>query len=127
MRFLGYRRDLRAIAEASDFYALSSDSEGTPVSLIEGAAAGRPAAATAGGGVAEVVTPDSGVLVDPGDHHALGRALSTLAADGPLRRRLGAEARRHALAQYSADRLIATMDELYTALIRDRAAGVSHA
>ena len=46
VHFLGYRRDLARIARASDLYALSSDNEGTPVSLIEGAAAARPAVAT---------------------------------------------------------------------------------
>jgi glycosyltransferase involved in cell wall biosynthesis len=49
--FLGYRRDLPAIAAAADYCAVSSDKEGTPVSLIEGAAAARPAVATAVGGV----------------------------------------------------------------------------
>jgi len=125
--FLGYRRDLAAIAEASDMYVLSSDNEGTPVSLVEAGAAARPAVATAVGGVAEVVTPDSGLLVPSGDHEALGAAIAALAADAVLRRRLGAQARRHVLARYSAGTMLATVDELYTELIRGRAAGASHA
>ena len=42
VRFLGYRRDLTAIAAAADVAVLSSANEGTPVSLIEAAAAGSP-------------------------------------------------------------------------------------
>ena len=46
---------------------LTSDSdEGTPVSLIEAAAAGVPAIATTIGGVADVVAPGAGVLLSPG-------------------------------------------------------------
>ena len=63
VRFLGYRRDLTTIASAADIAVLTSANEGTPVSLIEAAAAGRPAVATRVGGVPEVVTPDTGLLV----------------------------------------------------------------
>ena len=45
--FAGYRDDMPAVAAAADIAVLSSDNEGTPVSLIEAAAAGTPAVATA--------------------------------------------------------------------------------
>jgi glycosyltransferase involved in cell wall biosynthesis len=125
--FLGYRRDLRTIAEASDVYVLSSDNEGMAQSLIEGAAAARPVAATAAGGVPEVVAPDAGMLVPQGDAEALGAAVAELAGDRGLRMRLGERARANALARFSAERLIADMDAIYTGLIRGRAAGVSQA
>src|SRR5205823_12515119 len=54
--FAGYRQEMVPVAAASDIAVLSSDNEGTPVSLIEAAAAAKPAVATAAGGVADVVT-----------------------------------------------------------------------
>lgn len=122
VHFLGYRRDLVEIARASDMYVLSSDSEGTPVSLIEGGAAGRPLVATAVGGVAEVVIPGTGLLVDRHDHRALGAAMGRLAADRGLRFRLGQQARRHVLSLYSADRLLRDVVELYDDQLELRAA-----
>ena len=61
-----------SVAAAADIAVLSSDNEGTPVSLIEAAAAGRPAVSTRAGGVGAVVTKESGLVVDRGDHEALG-------------------------------------------------------
>ena len=66
VRFVGYRTDVVAIAAATDVAVLSSDNEGTPVALIEAAAAGVPAVATAVGGVPDVVTPETGILVPAG-------------------------------------------------------------
>ena len=63
VHFLGYRRDVVDVIAAADVAVLSSENEGTPVSLIEAAAAGRPAVATAVGGVPEVVTPETVILV----------------------------------------------------------------
>ena len=42
VRFLGYLPETSAAAAAADIAILASDNEGTPVALIEAAAAGRP-------------------------------------------------------------------------------------
>jgi glycosyltransferase involved in cell wall biosynthesis len=115
--FLGYRRDLPEVAAAADVAILSSDNEGTPVWLIESAAAGRPAIATNVGGTAEVVTPETGILARPDDEVALAEAITRLAGDAELRRGMGERARAHVLARYSVDRLIADIDELYGELL----------
>jgi glycosyltransferase involved in cell wall biosynthesis len=121
--FLGYRRDLPAIAAASDLAVLTSANEGTPVSLIEAAAAGRPAVATRVGGVAEVVSADTGMVVAPGDSGAFADALVRLASDATLRARLGAAARERALRRYSAARLVADIEALYEELAARRRDG----
>lgn len=120
--FLGYRRDMTAVAAATDIGVLASDSEGTPVSLIELAAAGRPLVATDVGGVAEVVTPGNGLLALPGGAVALGEAIARL-ADAPAdRARMGQRGREHVAARYSATRLVADVDALYGNLLRARIA-----
>lgn len=54
-QFLGWRADLATIFAAIDVLALSSLNEGTPVSVIEAMATGRPVVASAVGGVPYVV------------------------------------------------------------------------
>jgi glycosyltransferase involved in cell wall biosynthesis len=120
VQFLGYRRDLPRIAAGADLAVLSSDKEGTPVSLIEAAAAGRPAIATAVGGVPEIVTADTGVLVAAGDEDGFAGALKRLGGRRDLRQRMGEQARDHALGRYSAERLVAQVEDLYEELLSER-------
>ena len=115
--FLGYRRDLPLVYAAADAAVLSSDNEGTPVSLIEAAAAGLPAVATDVGGVASVVTPRSGLLVAPGDSRALGEAITAIASQAVKREEMGRAAREHVRAHFSAERLVEDIDSLYRELL----------
>jgi glycosyltransferase involved in cell wall biosynthesis len=121
VRLLGYRRELHPFFAAADLAVLSSDNEGTPVSLIEAAAAGLPAVATNVGGVAEVVIPETGTVVPAGDPDALATAIGKMAADPERRRAAGQAARTRALSKYSAQRLIADVDALYRELLVARA------
>jgi glycosyltransferase involved in cell wall biosynthesis len=118
VHFAGYRGDMVPVAAASDLAVLSSDNEGTPVSLIEAAAAATPAVSTDVGGVADVVTPETGLLTPPGDSDALGDAIATLAADDSLRASMGTRARAHVSARYSVERLLTDIDALYGELLR---------
>ena len=118
--FLGYRRELRPVFAAADLAVLSSDNEGTPVSLIEAAAAGLPAVATDVGGVREVVSEDTGILTPKGDPTALARAIAEMATDPQCRERYGEAARRHAIQSYGAKRLLTDVDNLYRELLSPR-------
>jgi glycosyltransferase involved in cell wall biosynthesis len=120
--FAGYREDMVGVAAASDVAVLSSDNEGTPVSLIEAAAAATPAASTAVGGVADVVTERTGMLAPAGDSDALGDAIARLASDPALRAQMGRRAREHVSARYSVERLLADIDALYGELMGVRRA-----
>lgn len=126
VRFLGYRSDMPEIMAASDVALLTSDNEGTPVSLIEAAAAARPAVATAVGGVSEVVAPDTGELAPAGDHAGLAAGLERLANDPDLRRERGARARQHVRSRYSAERLLTDIDNLYDELMSEAAVSRRH-
>jgi glycosyltransferase involved in cell wall biosynthesis len=101
----------------SDIAVLTSDNEGTPVSLIEAGAAGKPAVATQVGGVADVVTPESGFLVPPRDPAPFAEALVRLAHDRELRMKTGQRARDAVAHRFSVNRLLDDMDALYRELV----------
>lgn len=75
---------------------------GSPTKLFEYMAMGRGIAASALDQIGEVLEDGrTALLVPPADATALARALARLADDPALRARLGAEARRVALARYT--------------------------
>jgi glycosyltransferase involved in cell wall biosynthesis len=97
--------------------ALTSDNEGMPVSLMEAAACGVPVAATAVGGVPELIADGAtGLLIPPHDAGALAAALERLIGEPELRARLGMAARRRAEEKFSVrvqvDRLLALWSEI---------------
>lgn len=117
VHFLGIRDDPDAVWRASDVAAMSSDFEGTPLAVIEAMTHGIPLAATAVGGVAELLEHDvNALLVQPRDPPALARALTRLLDDPALRTRLAAEARRGAQ-DYSLERLMKRTENMYVALL----------
>ena len=120
VRFVGYRHDLTAIVAGTDIALLTSDNEGTPVALIEAGAGARPLVATRAGGVPDVVVPGAGLLADRGDHEGIAKALADLAADGALRREMGATARANVASRYRAESLLERMADLYEELMRER-------
>ena len=86
---------------------LTSDNEGMPVCLMEAAACGVPAVATAVGGVPELVGEGvTGLLVPGGDANALADSLQRLLEDNELARRMGAAARRRAEECFSVTRQV---------------------
>ena len=90
----GERRDVPDLLAAADVFALSSRSEGAPLSVLEAMAAGLPVVASNVGGLPELVADgETGVLVPPEDPAALAAALDRLLGDAELRRTLGARGR----------------------------------
>jgi glycosyltransferase involved in cell wall biosynthesis len=119
--FAGWREDLPSIYSAIDIVALTSRNEGTPVTLIEAMAAGRPVVATDVGGVADIVEHGtSGWLVEAGDRNGLLQALGRLARDPAERQRLGHNGRMRARARFQATRLADDLDGLYRSGLEQR-------
>jgi len=82
---------------AADVLALPSRNEGLGLVLLEAMACGTPCVASKVGGVPEVLTGKTGVLVEPGDADALAKGLAHVLAEGPdtYRERCIAAARGH--------------------------------
>lgn len=121
VRFLGWRSDLAHIYPDFDVVVLSSLNEGTPVSLLEAMAAGRPVVATSVGGVPDLVlNGHTGVLVPPRDAGALAEAITALLKDPELRQRLGEMAQAAVVPAFSIDRLVGDMEAFYRRLLEQR-------
>lgn len=76
-----------------DIFALPSLTEGTPNSIIEAMSHGLPVVASAVGGIPDMITPETGILVPPNDAEALAGAITRLAQNAALREQMGAAAR----------------------------------
>ena len=116
--FVGYQEDVAPWYAVCDTVVLTSASEGTPVTIIEALAAGRPVVATRVGGVPDVVDEgETGFLVRPGDTHALAERIQILARDPERRAAMGAAGRERTLSRYAVERLVDDMDALYRELL----------
>ena len=121
--FVGYQEDVAPWYAICDTVVLTSASEGTPVTIIEALAAGRPVVATRVGGVPDVVDEgETGFLVRPRDTHALAERLEILARNPERRAAMGAAGRERTLTRYAVERLVDDMDELYRELLETTSA-----
>ena len=119
--FLGYQEEVAPWYAAMDVVALPSGNEGTPVTMIEALAAGRPVAGYGVGGVPDVVRDGiDGFVVEPRDTAALAARLIELATDPELRERMGAAGRERVLERYGVPRLLDDIDRLYRETMASR-------
>lgn len=115
--FAGFRDDVPERLSQADIFALSSDSEGLSVSIVEAMAAGLPAVVTDVGGNKELVLDgESGIIAPAGDIDRLANALTGLIDDAPRRRAMGRQARAIAVDKYSYERMLSSHLSMYETL-----------
>ncbi|MEA2931752.1 MAG: hypothetical protein QOI56_537 [Actinomycetota bacterium] len=118
VHFTGWATDVAGVMADLDVVVLTSRNEGTPVSLIEAAASGRPAVATRVGGVPLVVRDGAtGWLAPPGRPDEVARLLRRLLDDPAARRTMGEAARVHVRERFSSERLLRDARVLYEGLL----------
>jgi glycosyltransferase involved in cell wall biosynthesis len=114
VHFLGLRTDIPDVLGAADIFALGSDYEGNPLSVIEAMAAGLPIVSTAAGGVPELLqNGKQGFIVQPGQGKQLSEAMMTLLKDPGLRRTMGAAAAARAKEKFDVSAMVRAYEELY--------------
>ena len=113
----------KSIEERSEFmksidvFVLPSLTEGTPNVIIEAMAHEKPIIATAVGGVPDLVPEDVGILVPLDDSCALAAALTRMAVDIELRRKMGAAARRKYEQLFTPAAVLPVLLDLYAGMI----------
>ncbi len=116
--FGGFVKDVARVLGAFDMSVFPSLWEGTPLTVFEAMAAGRPIVATDADGLIEVLTHDRDAIIVPKrDSAALGDAIVRLIDDPSLRARLGAEARRSSV-NFDIATFVRKMERLYEILAR---------
>jgi glycosyltransferase involved in cell wall biosynthesis len=118
-RFLGFVKDVPAALAAFDLAVFPSLWEGTPLTVFEAMAAGRPIVATDADGLAEVLRDgQNAALVPRRDAPALARQIVRLIDDPSERARLAAASRQLA-SQYDIGAFVRKMERLYDVLVRE--------
>jgi glycosyltransferase involved in cell wall biosynthesis len=116
--FLGWREDIEVVLAAADFVLLTSDNEGTPLSLIQAGMVGIPVVATNVGSTNEiVVNGETGLLTDLSVSQ-LADAVVKVASDSDLRAKMGAAGKEYTLSRYGVARLVKDHQDLYLRLLK---------
>jgi glycosyltransferase involved in cell wall biosynthesis len=119
--------ELRQAYASADVFVLPSvldqrqDTEGLGVVLLEAMNYGVPVVASNIGGITDIVQHEStGLLVPPGDEHALASALTQLLRDPELARTLGAGGSRLLRETFSWDAIVRRWEDVYARVQRSR-------
>ena len=123
--FGGWREDRKSCYSGLDAVCVTSRNEGTPLTLIEAMAAGRPVVSTLVGGVGDLLgfhgevetggfkVAERGLIVKEGDAQGFAAALESLAGDPALRRRIAEAGRAYVWERHSHTRLLNDISNLY--------------
>jgi glycosyltransferase involved in cell wall biosynthesis len=130
VKFLGNRNDADVFYAGLDIVALTSLNEGTPLSLIEAMANGKPVISTAVGGVPDLLGEikeqkknfnvcERGIAVSPEDAEGFSNGLIYLAENTVLQTGFGERGKNFVLKNYAKERLTADIENLYRKLSKN--------
>lgn len=125
--FTGWQKEMKRIYQGLDLVVLTSNNEGTPLSLIEALAAGRPVIATDVGGVGDLLgrpswepegfgVAERGVLVQPQNAEGLAQGVEWLLKNPEQANRLVRRGRKFAQG-FALDKLVTNTTKLYQDLM----------
>ncbi len=115
--FTSWQKDIDIVNSGLDIIALTSKNEGTPVSLIEAQASGKPIVSTNVGGIENVVkVNETAFLSAVGDAKSFTKNLLNLIEDEELRAKMSKNGN-HVFDQFHYKRLAKDVSNLYKALL----------
>ena len=113
--FLGAQsqQSVSQLLQESRLFVLPSIEEGQGVVLVEAMASGTPCVGSRVGGIPDVITPEVGLLVEPGDVRGLAEAINMYLEDNYLWRNASQKARERVESTYDWFALAEKMIEVY--------------
>jgi glycosyltransferase involved in cell wall biosynthesis len=121
LTFTSWIKDIDVSNAGSDIIALTSFNEGTPVSLIEAQASGKPIVSTRVGGIADIVKEgETALLCDSDDAETMAAHLLHLTDHDDLRRSMTGKGTEHVMQKFSHLRLAHDMAALYRRLLNQK-------
>ncbi len=120
LTFCSWITDVERVLAGSDIVCLTSFNEGTPVSLIEAQASSRPIITTNVGGIADVVSAETTILVKSKDNIQFGKSIILLAENPDLRREMSSAGKDFVKSQFHYIRLVKDMENLYAKLLQKK-------
>lgn len=121
VKVLGWQSDIEKVLSAADMVILTSDNEGTPLSLIQAGLAGLPVVTTNVGSVPEIVLDGTTGFITGLDIHEIGDTIEELVNNTDLRGQLGSAAQEFTAANFGVKRLVSDHEELYKKILINRA------
>jgi glycosyltransferase involved in cell wall biosynthesis len=117
----GFRPDAVDVTAAADVFALSSDTEALPLTVLEAMTYGRPIVSTGVGSIPDTIADGvDGLIVPRGGRSELAAAIERLLEDRAFAERLGAHARGTIEARYSVDRMVGRTLAAYASAVARR-------
>ena len=117
VEFAGHRLDTPDFYARFDVFALSSDTEQMPLSVIEAMASGLPVVSTDVGDVRAMVAEDNARFITKLDASSLAQALQILLADPALRQTIGQANRAKARRDFDQATMFATHGALWSGAV----------
>lgn len=117
VEFVGYRKDIVNCLSQMDLFVFPSLKEGMGLALVEAMAQGLATVATDVGGIPEVLTPDSGILVPAKSPDRLAAAVSALLRDDVRRKTMGEAAKHRAETVFSVAAMLDATNDVYGRLL----------
>ena len=120
VHFAGFRRDVPALIRGFEIFVFSSTHEGTPNSVLEAMALGKPVVATRAGGTEEMVQDGiTGLLISPRDPAALAHALLDLLRHPEQGKMFGRAGRKRVEEHFTVEHMAGSTLQAYHRILAD--------
>lgn len=118
---ISWHKEIDKVLAGLDIVVLTSHNEGTPVSLIEAQASGKPIVSTRVGGVADIMEHGkSGFITSPDNAEEFAEALLKLVEDENMCKSFGEAGSKNVKERFSYQRLVRDMKGFYYKLMEQK-------
>jgi glycosyltransferase involved in cell wall biosynthesis len=122
VHFAGFQKNPEQYVQIMDVFALTSRSEGMPLSVLEAWAAGVPVVASRVGGLPELIQDGrTGALFDFGDTDALAHLFESLIGGSPRARQMAAAGQEYVRSRFDVSVMAANYQQQYERLLEGAA------